>query len=63
MRAAQSDEAAAAEGVQIAQELGRQVVGLAQGLHVASPSGKLSLALRTLEGIRPSIRDSVSPNP
>jgi methionine synthase / methylenetetrahydrofolate reductase (NADH) len=63
MRAARSDEAEAAEGVQIAQELGREVVGMVQGLHVASPGGKLSLALRALDGIRPSIRDSVSPNP
>jgi homocysteine S-methyltransferase len=63
MRAAQSDEAEAAEGVQIARELGCQVVGMVQGLHVASPGGKLSLALRALDGIRPSIRDSVPPNP
>jgi homocysteine S-methyltransferase len=63
MRATDGDDAAAAEGVRIAQELGARLVTMVQGLHVASPSGRLSLALRTLEGIRPSIRDSVSMNP
>jgi homocysteine S-methyltransferase len=63
MRATESDEAAEAEGVRIAQELASRLITMVQGLHVASPGGKLSLAVRTLEGIRPSIRDSVSTNP
>ena len=53
MRAVDDDEAAASEGVRIAQELGEQLRPMVQGLHIASPSGQLALALRTLEGIRP----------
>ena len=63
MRAAGDEAAAEDEGVRIAQELGAQLVTMVQGLHVASPAGKWSLALRTLEGIRPVIRDAVSTNP
>ena len=63
MRATDGDAGAEAEGVRIAQEIGRRVISMVQGLHVASPGGRLALALRTLEGIRPSIRDSVSTNP
>jgi 5,10-methylenetetrahydrofolate reductase len=62
MRAAADDDAAD-EGVRIAQELGSRLATMVQGLHIASPGGKLALALRTLEGIRPLIRDSVSTNP
>jgi len=63
MRAAGDGAAAEDEGVRIAQELGARLVTMVQGLHVASPGGNLSLALRTLDGIRPLIRDSVSTNP
>jgi homocysteine S-methyltransferase len=49
---ATTDESAAAEGVKIAQELGRAMRPLAQGLHVSAPSGRLSLALETMRGLQ-----------
>jgi homocysteine S-methyltransferase len=62
MRAAPDEAAAEEEGVRIAQELGTRLVTMVQGLHVSSPGGNLALALRTLQGIRPLIRDSVATN-
>jgi homocysteine S-methyltransferase len=52
MRGTAGDAAAAAEGVRIAQELGRSLGRMVQGLHIAAPSGRLELALQTLAGIR-----------
>jgi homocysteine S-methyltransferase len=52
MRRTDSDAAAVAEGVRIAQELGTAVRSMVQGLHISAPSGRLELALRTLDGIR-----------
>ncbi len=51
MRRVATDEAAAEEGVRIAQELGRELQHRVQGVHVAAPSGRLALALATLDGI------------
>jgi homocysteine S-methyltransferase len=52
MRETGSDAAAASEGVRIAQELGRALGRMVQGLHISAPSGRLELALQTLSGIR-----------
>jgi homocysteine S-methyltransferase len=52
MRATGSEADAAAEGVRLAQELGRSLVRMVQGLHITSPSGRLELALQTLSGVR-----------
>jgi methionine synthase I (cobalamin-dependent)/5,10-methylenetetrahydrofolate reductase len=52
MRGTADDEAAAAEGVRIAQELGTALVRMVQGLHITAPSGRLELALQTLSGVR-----------
>ena len=52
MRATDSDEAAAAEGVRLAQELGSALRRMVQGLHITAPSGRLELALQTLSGVR-----------
>ena len=52
MRATDSDAAAAAEGVRVAQELGSRLARMVQGLHIAAPSGRLELALQTLSGVR-----------
>jgi methionine synthase I (cobalamin-dependent)/5,10-methylenetetrahydrofolate reductase len=52
MRSTDSDAAAAAEGVSLAQELGRALVRMVQGLHIAAPSGRPDLALQTLNGVR-----------
>jgi len=53
MRATETDEAGVEEGIRIAQEIGRALRPLVQGFHVAAPSGRLDLALRTLAGLRP----------
>ena len=37
------------EGIRIAQELGAQLRPFVQGFHIAAPSGRLDLALRTLD--------------
>ncbi len=52
MRAVDGDEAAAREGIRIAQELGTAVRPMVEGLHISAPSGRLSLALETLDGLR-----------
>ena len=52
MRATDSDAAAAAEGVRVAQELGSRLARMVQGLHITAPSGRLQLALQTLSGVR-----------
>lgn len=52
MRAAGGGDAASREGVQIARELGEQFTPLVQGLHISAPSGRLDLALQTLEHFR-----------
>jgi methionine synthase / methylenetetrahydrofolate reductase(NADPH) len=55
MRLAETDDAAAREGVAIAQELGDALRPLVQGLHVSAPSGRLELALQTLQHFRPRV--------
>jgi homocysteine S-methyltransferase len=52
MRRASEGEGAAAEGVAIARELGAQLKGVVQGVHVTSPSGRVDDALAVLAGIR-----------
>jgi homocysteine S-methyltransferase len=49
MRAASSDEAAEAEGIQIARELRTQLGAMAQGVHISTPSGRTTAALAVLE--------------
>ncbi len=50
MKQAGNDVAEAQEGVRIARELAEALRPLVQGLHVSAPSGRLDLALQTLEG-------------
>jgi homocysteine S-methyltransferase len=52
MKAIDDDEAAIDEGILIAQEIGAALRPVVQGFHVAAPSGRLDLAVRTLEGLR-----------
>ena len=52
MRRAASPEAAAAEGIAIAREIGRALTGAVQGVHVAAPSGRIAAALDVLTGLR-----------
>ena len=52
MRCAASGEAAAAEGVAIARELGCALKSTIQGVHVAAPSGRIESALEVLAGFR-----------
>jgi homocysteine S-methyltransferase len=52
MRRAENADAAAAEGIAIARELGRAVKGLVQGVHVSAPSSRIEAVLGVLEGIR-----------
>jgi len=52
MRRTDGEAAAVAEGLRIAQELGTEVRSMVQGLHISAPSGRLELALRTLDGLR-----------
>ncbi|MBA3270063.1 MAG: bifunctional homocysteine S-methyltransferase/methylenetetrahydrofolate reductase [Acidobacteria bacterium] len=49
MQRTKDDGAASQEGIEIAQELGSALRSMVQGLHVSAPSGRLSLALRTLD--------------
>jgi homocysteine S-methyltransferase len=51
MRNTADDSAAAREGVRIAQELGMALRPMVQGLHVSAPSGRLALAVDTLDGL------------
>jgi 5,10-methylenetetrahydrofolate reductase len=55
MREADGDAAAAIEGVRIAQELGAALRPMVQGLHVSAPSGRLDLAVQTLDSLRPHV--------
>jgi homocysteine S-methyltransferase len=52
MHRADSAEAAAAEGIAIAREVGRAVRGLVQGVHVSAPSDRVEAVLELLDGIR-----------
>jgi methionine synthase / methylenetetrahydrofolate reductase(NADPH) len=52
MHRAESADAAAAEGIAIARELGRAVKGLVQGIYVSAPSSRVDAVLGVLEGIR-----------
>ncbi len=52
MRRTDGEAAAVAEGIRIAQELGTAVRTMVQGFHISVPSGRLALALRTLDGVR-----------
>ena len=52
MHRADSADAAAAEGIAIAREVGRAVRGLVQGVHVSAPSGRVEAVLELLDGIR-----------
>jgi methionine synthase I (cobalamin-dependent)/5,10-methylenetetrahydrofolate reductase len=51
MRAVDGEAASRAEGVRIAQELGATLRPMVQGLRVSAPSGMLSMALDTLDGL------------
>jgi homocysteine S-methyltransferase len=52
MRRTTSPEAAAAEGIAIAREVGCALKGAMQGLHVAAPDGRIALALDVVEAVR-----------
>ncbi|MBI3048739.1 MAG: bifunctional homocysteine S-methyltransferase/methylenetetrahydrofolate reductase [Acidobacteria bacterium] len=52
MRGVGTPEAAAAEGVAIAREVGRALRGAVQGVHVAAPSGRIQAAIDVLSGLR-----------
>jgi homocysteine S-methyltransferase len=49
MRAATSDQAAEAEGIRIARELGATLGQMAQGVHISTPSGRIAAALAVLQ--------------
>ena len=51
MRGTATDVDAAREGVRIAQEIGTSLRPLVQGIHISAPSGRLDLALGTLQGL------------
>ncbi len=46
---ANSAEAAAAEGVQVAREIVKAVKGMAAGVQISTPSGRLDAALDVLD--------------
>ena len=52
MRRVDGPEAAVAEGVAIAREVGRALKGAVQGAHVAAPSGRVDSAVEVLAGFR-----------
>jgi methionine synthase / methylenetetrahydrofolate reductase(NADPH) len=52
MRRASGPDAARAEGVAIAHEMGAAVRSLVQGAHVAAPSGRIESAVEVLTGLR-----------
>jgi homocysteine S-methyltransferase len=59
MKRTETEEQALHEGVAIAREIAAEAGPLVQGLHVSSPSGRLSLALQTLEQVRrPLVRQT-----
>ncbi len=51
MKQADGDAAAEERGVEIARELAGELRQMVQGLHISTPSGRLDLALRTLDGL------------
>jgi methionine synthase / methylenetetrahydrofolate reductase(NADPH) len=51
MRRTADDAAAAREGILIAHELGAALRPMVQGLHISAPSGRLALAVETLDGL------------
>ena len=52
MRRVNSPEAARAEGVAIAREVGFALKSIVQGAHVAAPSGRIETAVEVLAGLR-----------
>jgi homocysteine S-methyltransferase len=52
MRGVPTSDAAAAEGVAIAREIGRALRSTVQGVHVAAPSGRIAAALEVLEDLK-----------
>ncbi len=52
MRRLENPEAAVAEGVAIAREVGCALKGTVQGVHVAAPSGRIESALEVLAGFK-----------
>ncbi len=52
MRRAGQNDAAAAEGIAIAREVGQSLRGLVQGVHVATPSMNIDAALEVLDAVR-----------
>jgi homocysteine S-methyltransferase len=54
MRRTEGDQAAAREGVCIAEELGDALRPMVHGVHISAPSGRLELAVQTLDHLRPS---------
>jgi homocysteine S-methyltransferase len=55
MRRTASPEAAAAEGVAIAREVGCALKGVVQGTHVAAPSGRVEAALEVLAAVQATV--------
>ena len=52
MRQAGDADAAAAEGIAIAREVGCALKGVVQGVHIAAPSGGIEPALEVLAGFK-----------
>ena len=52
MRRTESADAAAAEGVAIAIEVGRALKDLVQGVHLSTPAEHVGAALEVLDGIK-----------
>jgi len=52
MRRVDSAEAAIAEGVAIARDVGCALKSMVQGVHVAAPSGRIESALEVLAGFK-----------
>jgi homocysteine S-methyltransferase len=55
MRRTGSPEAAGAEGIAIAREVGCALRRVVQGAHVAAPSGRIDAALEVLAGVQTSV--------
>jgi homocysteine S-methyltransferase len=51
MRAVESGEAAAAEGVAIAREIAAEVRGRVQGIQLSNATGRIQTALQVLDGL------------
>jgi methionine synthase / methylenetetrahydrofolate reductase (NADH) len=51
MRATRDDSSAIAEGVRIAQELGRTLKPMAQGVHISSTAAGTAAVLAVMEGL------------